>query len=66
MKTGFDISSTFENAMNILVNVDRDAILVDFGGGFTDGWVEQRFSNTVKGDLQGLERIVAFINEKIC
>lgn len=52
-------------AANILVNMEGDAILVDFGGGFTDGWVEQRFCNTVKGDLQGLERIISFINGKI-
>ena len=52
-------------AANILVSMDGDVILVDFGGGFTDGWVEQRFCNTVKGDLQGLGRIVAFINGKI-
>lgn len=52
-------------AANVLVNMDGDAILVDFGGGFTDDWVEQRHCGTVKGDLQGLERIVSFINERI-
>ena len=52
-------------ATNILINKDGDAILVDFGGGFTDGWVDQKRCGTVEGDLQGFQRITSFVKEKI-
>jgi len=52
-------------AGNVLITVNGDAMLVDFGGGFTEGWVEQRFCETVEGGLRGLERIISFINEKV-
>lgn len=48
-------------ATNILIDIKDDAYLVDFGGGFTPGWVEQEKSNSMEGDLQGLERIRKFL-----
>jgi serine/threonine protein kinase len=51
---------------NILINIDGNAILVDFGGGYTDGWVDEKVSNTVKGDLQGIRRIIKYIQSKTC
>ena len=52
----------YAKAGNILINKHRDAISVDFGGGFTDGWVDQEYCETIDGDLQGLRRIVSFID----
>ena len=52
-------------ASNVLINEAGNAILIDFGGGFTDGWVNEMNCEIVEGDLQGLEHIISFINEKI-
>lgn len=49
-------------AGNILVdkNGKGDAWVIDFGGGYTQGWVDREKANTVEGDLQGLGRIIGF------
>lgn len=47
---------------NILIDKHGDAYLIDFGGGYTDGWVDKQLSNTMEGDLQGLERIVHYVS----
>ncbi|EGC41696.1 conserved hypothetical protein [Histoplasma capsulatum var. duboisii H88] len=44
-------------AANILIDVNGDAYLIDFGGGYTQGWVGRENANSIDGDLQGLERI---------
>ncbi|KAF1963921.1 hypothetical protein BU23DRAFT_585827 [Bimuria novae-zelandiae CBS 107.79] len=48
---------------NVLVDVLDDAYLVDFGGGYTNGWVDKELVNTVEGDLQGLERIAKYLSK---
>lgn len=50
-------------AGNILVdkNGRGDAWIIDFGGGYTTGWVDRENSNTVKGDLQGLARVIEYL-----
>lgn len=48
---------------NVLIDVQNDAYLTDFGGGYTDGWVDKELANTVEGDLQGLQRISEFLSE---
>lgn len=42
---------------NVLVDMAGDAWLVDFGGSYTRGWVDEERRETVEGDLQGLGRI---------
>ncbi|OOF93084.1 hypothetical protein ASPCADRAFT_8031 [Aspergillus carbonarius ITEM 5010] len=42
---------------NVVIDENRDAWLVDFGGGFSPGWVDPELVETVAGDLQGLQRI---------
>ena len=44
-------------AANVLIDVNQDAYLIDFGGGYTEGWVERDKCNSIAGDLQGLEKI---------
>jgi hypothetical protein len=46
---------------NVLIDVCDDAYLVDFGGGYTRGWVDRELMNTKEGDLQGLGRISAYL-----
>jgi hypothetical protein len=48
-------------AANVLVDRNMDAWIIDFGGGFTEGWVEREKAGTVEGDIQGLAKIVDYI-----
>ncbi|KAJ5532031.1 hypothetical protein N7494_008583 [Penicillium frequentans] len=41
-------------AANVLLDFDDDAYVVDFGGGYTKGWVEKEKSNSIEGDLRDL------------
>lgn len=38
------------------------AILIDFGGGHNERWVEAKLQETKEGDLQGLSRLVQHIS----
>ncbi|KAF2106478.1 hypothetical protein BDV96DRAFT_591006 [Lophiotrema nucula] len=46
---------------NVLIDVYDDAYLVDFGGGYTNSWVDKELMNTQEGDLQGLQHIAAYL-----
>ncbi|PGH12736.1 hypothetical protein AJ79_04097 [Helicocarpus griseus UAMH5409] len=50
-------------AANVLIDVNGDAYLIDFGGGYTVGWVEKEMANSIDGDLQGLENIRPYLFE---
>ncbi|QSS64057.1 PKc-like superfamily domain-containing protein [Histoplasma capsulatum] len=39
-------------AANVLIDVNEDAYLNDFGGGYTQGWVGWENANSIDGDLQ--------------
>ena len=47
---------------NVLVDLEDNAWIVDFGGLYTEGWVDEDIAGTVQGDLQGLSKIVEYIN----
>ncbi|RMD41228.1 hypothetical protein DV735_g3890, partial [Chaetothyriales sp. CBS 134920] len=47
---------------NVLIDTAADAWLVDFGGSWTDGWVDEELAETVEGDLQGLLRLNEFLD----
>lgn len=49
-------------AENVLIDKKRNAWLIDFGGSWTQGWVDRELNETMEGDLQGLERIRARLN----
>ncbi|TVY36971.1 hypothetical protein LOCC1_G006933 [Lachnellula occidentalis] len=42
---------------------DVDAWLIDFGGGYTRGFVDKEKAGTVEGDLQGLENLTRYVFE---
>ncbi|KAK8029490.1 hypothetical protein PG993_010781 [Apiospora rasikravindrae] len=42
---------------NVLIDNDDDVWLVDFGGGYTPGWVDKEQQCTSEGDLRALEKI---------
>jgi hypothetical protein len=46
---------------NVLVDLNQDAWVVDFGGSYTKGWVDKQTAGTVEGDREGLAEILAFI-----
>lgn len=51
-------------ADNVLIDGEKNAWIIDFGGGHTRGWVDEKLANTVEGDQQGLSRIVSDILSK--
>ncbi|KAI1401138.1 hypothetical protein F4819DRAFT_459350 [Hypoxylon fuscum] len=46
---------------NVLIDVNNEAWVIDFGGGYTEGWVDKELAGTVAGDLQGLAKIMNFL-----
>ncbi|KAL2426237.1 hypothetical protein ABEF95_001204 [Exophiala dermatitidis] len=48
-------------AGNVLIDHEDRVWVVDFEGGFTDGWVDEELTETVVGDLQGLSRIKDYL-----
>jgi len=50
---------------NILVRRNNDLVLVDFGGGATEEWVDSKKMNTQEGDIQALDRIEQFLWRKV-
>lgn len=49
---------------NIIINPERDEpILIDFGGGYTRGWIDKELRETKEGDSQALAKILTFIDK---
>jgi serine/threonine protein kinase len=47
---------------NILIHEETDeAWLIDFGGSYTDGWVDEKLMETVEGDEQAVGKIMEFL-----
>ncbi|KAF5254509.1 hypothetical protein FANTH_767 [Fusarium anthophilum] len=45
-------------AENVLIDQNDDAWVIDFGGGYTAGWVDEDKAVTLEGDRQGLAKIL--------
>lgn len=43
---------------NFLVDKDDELWVIDFGGSYTEGWVDAELNETVEGDEMGVERVV--------
>lgn len=43
---------------NVLIDSKDNTWLIDFGGGFNSGYVDENVIETVEGDLQGVSRIM--------
>ncbi|KAM0193113.1 hypothetical protein ACHAPI_007843 [Fusarium lateritium] len=48
---------------NIVIDEQDDAWLIDFGGGFTEGWVDEELAETKEGDEQALTKITELLCE---
>lgn len=46
---------------NILIDVNQDAWLIDFGGGYTEGWVPKNLAGIMEGDRIALQKILEYI-----
>ncbi|KAI1461592.1 hypothetical protein F4805DRAFT_238629 [Annulohypoxylon moriforme] len=46
---------------NVIVDEDDNAWLIDFGGGWTEGWVDKELAGTIEGDEQALGNIDKFL-----
>lgn len=46
---------------NVLLDVNEDAWLIDFGGGWTQNWVDENLAGTVEGDMQAVQKIERFL-----
>ncbi|KAI9760451.1 MAG: hypothetical protein M4579_001645 [Chaenotheca gracillima] len=46
---------------NVLIDLNDDAWLDDFGGGFTEGWIQRENVESVTGDLEGLAKISEYV-----
>ncbi|KAG7428728.1 hypothetical protein Forpi1262_v009466 [Fusarium oxysporum f. sp. raphani] len=44
---------------DFLIDMNQDAWIVDFGGGYTEGWVP-KLAGTMEGDQHALEKMVGF------
>lgn len=52
-------------AANILVDMDDNAWIIDFGGGYTRGWVGKDHMETIEGDQEGLSKIKELLNQEM-
>lgn len=46
---------------NVMVDGDDNAWLIDLGGGYTEGWVDNDKAGTKEGDLQGVASIEKYL-----
>jgi hypothetical protein len=46
---------------NVMIDVDGDAWVIDFGGGSSPDWVDTKLEGTKAGDDQGVSRIVEYL-----
>lgn len=47
---------------NVVIDLSNDAWLIDFGGGWSEGWVDENLQNSVEGDQQAVTRILEFLD----
>ena len=44
---------------NVIINPDGNAVVVDFGGGYTTQYIEPEWQETKRGDMKGLKKMRA-------
>lgn len=49
-------------AGNVFIDDQDNAWLIDFGGGWTEGWVDEEVADTVEGDEQAVNSIGKFLD----
>jgi hypothetical protein len=46
----------------LIHEVTDNAWVIDFGGSYTEGWVDQKLMETLEGDEQEVGKILDFLN----
>ncbi|KAJ3484327.1 hypothetical protein NLG97_g7083 [Lecanicillium saksenae] len=49
---------------NVLIDRNSNAWVTDFGGGYTEGWVDKELAETTEGDEMGMEKIQVQISRQ--
>lgn len=44
---------------NVIINSQGDAVVINFGGGYTPEYIEPELQQTFQGDLKGLNQMAA-------
>ena len=44
-------------ADHVLIDRNDDAWIIEFGGSYTEGWVEKALAGTIDGDAMGMAKI---------
>jgi len=52
-------------ADNFMVDVNDQLWIIDFGGSYTEGWVDPEMSETVEGDDMGVEKIANALHDPV-
>ncbi|KAF5599022.1 hypothetical protein FPANT_3625 [Fusarium pseudoanthophilum] len=47
---------------NVIIDEQDNAWLIDFGGGYTPGWIDEELAETKQGDEQALKRIIELLS----
>lgn len=50
-------------ADNFMVDEEDELWIIDFGGSYTEGWVDPELNETVEGDDMGLEKVVKALED---
>jgi serine/threonine protein kinase len=50
---------------NVLIREDDSLVIIDFGGGRTEGWVDKENYETAQGDWQGFERMFLSLSKNV-
>lgn len=50
---------------NVVIDLNNDAWLIDFGGGWSEGWADENLQNTLEGDQQAVMRNLGFLDINI-
>ncbi|TPX11580.1 uncharacterized protein E0L32_007791 [Thyridium curvatum] len=58
---GIDVVWGDGKASNVIVDDEDQTWLIDFGGGWTEGWVDEGLAGTVDGDEQAVQKILDFL-----
>ncbi|KAI7486535.1 hypothetical protein KC351_g3254 [Hortaea werneckii] len=52
-------------ADNFMVDAHNDLWIIDFGGSYTEGWVDPELKDTAEGDDQGVEKIANALHDPL-
>ena len=50
---------------NFLVDGNGELWMIDFGGSFTEGWIDRELADTLEGDEMGVEKVVGGLEDPV-